>query len=29
MKYFKIFERIDHKLSEDFEEIVLLQQRGA
>ena len=29
MKYFKIFERLSHKLSEDFEEIVLLQQRGA
>ncbi len=28
MKYFKIFERLSHKLSEDFEEIVLLQQRG-
>ena len=27
MKYFKIFERLSHKLSEDFEEIVLLQQR--
>jgi gluconokinase len=26
MKYFKIFERLSHKLSEDFEEIVLLQQ---
>ena len=29
MKYFKIFERLSHKLSEDFEEIVLLQQREA
>ena len=29
MKYFKIFERLSHKLSEDFEEIVLLQQGGA
>ena len=28
MKYFKIFERLSHKLSEDFEEIVLLQQGG-
>lgn len=26
MKYFKIFERLSHKLSEDFEDIVLLQQ---
>ena len=29
MKYFMIFERLSHKLSEDFEEIVLLQQREA
>ena len=29
MKYSKIFERLSHKLSEDFEEIVLLQQREA
>lgn len=26
MKYFKIFERLSHKLSEDFEDIVQLQQ---
>jgi gluconokinase len=26
MKYFKIFERLSYKLSEDFEDIVLLQQ---
>jgi gluconokinase len=27
MKYFKIFERLSHKLSDEFEEIVLLQSR--
>ena len=26
MKYFRIFERLSHKLSDEFEDIVLLQQ---